>query len=203
MSPYHNHTLIPKTELLSRIWQIFLFLSAGQSRKKKLMSCYYNIHNLLVLHFHGLCLFHQTHFSIKPDYRCNVQAINATINNTLMEQGLTSHQAQEQLEKFGKNEIALQTPFSISKAILAELGTVINGILALAALFSFYINNIIDGVFILAVIALNTILSFIQEYKAEKALEKLKMYTSSACTTLRDGKIIQIPTNQLVPEDIV
>ncbi|RJQ38457.1 cation-translocating P-type ATPase [Candidatus Microgenomates bacterium] len=120
-----------------------------------------------------------------------------------MENGLSVKEAQEKLKIFGKNEIkttGINSPFSI---FFSQLPTTINYILAFAAILSFLLKNLLDGIFILAVLFLNTIFGFIQEYKAEKSLEKLKNFVKSNSRVIRNGKETEVPTEDLVPQDLV
>lgn len=120
-----------------------------------------------------------------------------------MEKGLTTEEAQQKLVSFGKNQITtkeIQSPLSI---YLSQFPTSINAILSFAAIVSFIIHDVIDSIFIFAIIILNSTFSFIQEYKAEKALQKLKSFIKPVSTVIRDGHEIQIPTEELVPQDIV
>lgn len=117
--------------------------------------------------------------------------------------GLTSQEASTLLEKIGKNEITTKRSFTVLSLFLAQYKDVINAILFVAGIFSFIIGDPIDGVFILAVFVLNGVFGFIQEYRAEKSIEKLKEYVKSTTRVMRDGKEIQIPTNNLVPGDFV
>lgn len=93
-----------------------------------------------------------------------------------MEPGLTSAQVLEKIHTFGKNEIIIEKRFTILSLLFSQFPTFINGILFLASLFSFIINDITDGILILAIILINAIFGFFQEYKAEKSLEKLKTH---------------------------
>ncbi len=120
-----------------------------------------------------------------------------------MQDGLTTAQAQENLIKYGKNIITSSTTTSAIKIFLSQFATVINAILLVAAIFSFVIHSILDASFIIAIIILNACLGFLQEYKAEKALEKLKAYTSPTARVIRGGKEHEVPASQVVPEDIV
>jgi Ca2+-transporting ATPase len=120
-----------------------------------------------------------------------------------MEKGLTQREVQTHLATYGKNLIESHTTSSTFTIFFAQFPTVINGILILAAIFSFAINNILDGTFILTIIFLNAGLGFMQEFKAEKALEKLKQYAAPTARVIRAGKEEEILAEELVPEDIV
>lgn len=120
-----------------------------------------------------------------------------------MEKGLTTSQAQEKLQLAGKNEIVSAKRISAIGIFASQFPTFINGILALAALFAFFISDMLDAFFIAGILVLNGFFGFIQEYRAEKSLEKLKTLITPLSRVFRDGKQIQIPTVELVVGDIV
>ncbi len=117
--------------------------------------------------------------------------------------GLTTKEALDKQKQYGKNEITTQTKNSPLFLFFSQFPTTINAILALAGLFSFIIGNTLDGFFIFAVLVINALFSFFQEYKAEKALEKLKSFITPLSHVMRDGKQEEIETINLVPGDIV
>lgn len=120
-----------------------------------------------------------------------------------MEKGLTSLEAFEKLKTFGKNEITTQERISAFSLFVSQFPTFINGILVTASILSFITAGIIDGIFILIILLLNSFFGFIQEYRAEKSLDKLKTYVKSVIRVVRDGKEIQLDAVDLVPGDIV
>lgn len=87
--------------------------------------------------------------------------------------------------------------------LLAQFPTLINAILATASVFSFFIGNTIDGLFIIAILLLNALFGFLQEYQAEKSLEKLKSFIKPLCRVIRNEQEVQIPTSAIVPGDTV
>ncbi|MBU2632472.1 HAD-IC family P-type ATPase, partial [Patescibacteria group bacterium] len=120
-----------------------------------------------------------------------------------MPEGLSSKVAKENLKKYGPNKIIVKKNFKVVWLFLSQFPSFINGILLLAAIFSFTINHALDGFFILAILALTIIFGFFQEYKAEKALEKLKEYVSPLSKVIRDNKEILISTEDIVPGDVI
>lgn len=120
-----------------------------------------------------------------------------------MERGLTQKEVQEKLQQFGKNEITATTAFSSLTLFLSQFPTGINFVLTTAAFLSFFIGDAIDGGLILLVLFLNALFGFVQEYRAEKSLQKLKSFITPLSRVIRDGKEQQIATTQLVPGDIV
>ncbi|MBI4084570.1 MAG: cation-translocating P-type ATPase [Candidatus Levybacteria bacterium] len=120
-----------------------------------------------------------------------------------MEVGLTEAQAHELTRQVGKNEIVVKRSFSGLRLFFSQFPTFINGILVLAALFAYLIHDVIDAVFILTIILGNGLFGFFQEYKAEKALERLKSYTTTVVRVLRDGREQEIATLDVVPGDLI
>lgn len=117
--------------------------------------------------------------------------------------GLSSSEAIAGLLKYGKNEIPHSNPKTPLKMLLGQLPTLMNGLLGMAALFSFLFSDLVDGFFILATICINSIFTFIQEYKAEKTLESLIDFTPQQVNVLRDGKEQPIAATQIIPGDVV
>lgn len=120
-----------------------------------------------------------------------------------MEQGLTTIEVEEATLRFGKNTIAAKPPPSPFFLFLSKFPTVLNAILAVAGIFSIAANDFIDGIFIGMVLVLNSLVEFIQEYKAEKSLEKLKNYIKPLSRVIRNGKEEEIDTQNIVVGDIV
>lgn len=117
--------------------------------------------------------------------------------------GLTSEHAEKLLAEVGKNEIVTKEQTTPLQILFSQFTTAINAILASAGILAFFISDIFDSLFIFAILIINGLLGFVQEYQAEKALEKLKNYSSPLSRVIRNGKEEQIPTINIVPGDIV
>lgn len=120
-----------------------------------------------------------------------------------MEKGLSHEEVLKLLKEYGRNEIQAKQKISAISIFLSQFPTFLNGILFLAAIFSFVIRDYLDGGFIVAVLLLNGVVGFIQEYNAEKSMEKLKDYVKPVSRVVRDGKEMEVPTSELVPGDLV
>ena len=120
-----------------------------------------------------------------------------------MEKGLTSLSALEKQKTFGKNEITTQERISTLSLFVSQFPTFINAILLAASIISFITGSMIDGIFILIILLLNAFFGFIQEYRAERSLDKLKTYVKPVVRVIRDGKEIQLEAIDIVPEDII
>ena len=117
--------------------------------------------------------------------------------------GLTSAQAAERLERFGKNALAEGKKKSGLQVFLEQFQDLLVVILLVAAVISAVSGNVESTIVIFAVLILNAILGTVQHFKAEKSLESLKAMSSPTAKVLRDGKRAVIPSAQIVPGDIV
>ncbi len=123
--------------------------------------------------------------------------------------GLTAGQAQERLEQYGRNKLATAEKPSLLKRFLTQLKDPMLIILMIAAAVS-AVTNILSGhtnmsevIIILVVVLLNAVLGVVQESKAEAAIEALQTMTAATCKVLRDGKMVVLHSDELVPGDIV
>ncbi len=117
--------------------------------------------------------------------------------------GLNSEEARLRLERFGPNEIKeakKKTPFAM---LLGQFKDFMILILIAAAIISGIVGEPLDTIAIIVIVILNGIIGFIQEYRAEKAIEALKKMAQANVNVKRDGAIHSIPINELVPGDIV
>lgn len=117
--------------------------------------------------------------------------------------GLTTQQAAERRKSFGLNRLFEKPPRSPWLLFFGQFKSLLILILMIGAGLAASIGNIKDATVILSVVFLNAILGFYQEYRAEKSLSALKNMLASKARVRRDGTVIEIPSEQLVPGDIV
>jgi Ca2+-transporting ATPase len=117
--------------------------------------------------------------------------------------GLTHEQAEELRKTYGFNEIPQKRKKTIFKKIIEALIEPMALILLVASIFAIIIGELINGLAILGVVAINTIISLIQDRKAEKAVEELKKILSPQSKVIRNGNIDVIASRFLVPGDII
>lgn len=120
-----------------------------------------------------------------------------------MTEGLTTTQAKQLLKDLGPNRISDGQGFSFFGLLFSEVFSFLNILLILAGFVSLAIKDVIDGGLIFAIVLLNSGVSFWQEYKAERTLEELKNLTYSYIRCLRDGKMISLNSEELVPGDLI
>jgi len=119
------------------------------------------------------------------------------------EEGLGREEAAERLKKYGENKLIKTRHFDAVKVFLNQFKSFLIIILIFAAVLSVFMKSVIDAVVIFAIILLNAGLGFSQEYKAEKAIEKLKKIMVPQAKVLRDGKVMNIDSKKIVPGDIL
>lgn len=117
--------------------------------------------------------------------------------------GLTTKQAKEASVKYGPNLLPKKGGSSGLKIFLNQLKNPFSAILIAAAGFSLIAGDRFDGALISAILILNTILGFWQEFKASKELEALKSFEVLYSRVLRDGREVEIPSSEIVPGDLV
>jgi len=126
-----------------------------------------------------------------------LKTLNSNIN------GLTSEQAQESLIKYGKNELVEEKKAGPVRLFLGQFMDILILILIIAAVAAYYVGDTLDAIVILIVVLINAIVGFIQEYRAEKAMEKLKGLISSEAVVIRDGQEQKVTAGDLTMGDIV
>ena len=120
-------------------------------------------------------------------------------------EGLTSSEAEERLKEHGNNELAGKKPESLLVRFLKQFADVLIIILIIAGVVSIIVepSEWIESLIIFIVILINACIGVYQENKAEKSLEALEKMSAPLCKVIRDGKVVQLSTKNLVPGDIV
>ncbi|WP_319508710.1 cation-transporting P-type ATPase [uncultured Methanolobus sp.] len=119
------------------------------------------------------------------------------------EKGLSNQEALERIEKYGKNELEEKERTTALKVFAAQFVNLIVWVLMAAAVISLMIDETIDFWVIMFTIAVVIVLGFIQEYRAEKAMEALKSIVQPETTVFRDQKLRKILTTEIVPGDVL
>ncbi len=117
--------------------------------------------------------------------------------------GLNSAQTVERLAKWGANALPVTPPRSPWRVLLAQFKSVMIVILMGAALLAAIVGSVKDASVILAVVVINALVGFYQEYRAERSLDALKSMLPVNATVRRDGSSRKISAEAVVPGDIV
>jgi Mg2+-importing ATPase len=117
--------------------------------------------------------------------------------------GLTSGQAAESLERFGPNELAPTTRYSLIADIWHSLANPLTIILLMAAAVSAFLGQRVDAAIIGTMVLLSTIIDLTQTHRSVTAMNKLRAQVSPTATVLRDGDWKEIHRRDVVPQDII
>ncbi|KAA8566891.1 hypothetical protein EYC84_009988 [Monilinia fructicola] len=132
------------------------------------------------------------------DYETVAQELEANLQD-----GLTDAEAKARLELYGKNELDDGPGVQPVKILIHQVANAMILVLIMAMAVSFGIGSYIEGGVISAVIFLNIVIGFINEYKAEKTMDSLRSLSSPTAQAVRDGKIQVVPTVEIVVGDMV
>mgnify|MGYP000185611484 CR=1 FL=1 len=117
--------------------------------------------------------------------------------------GLSSEESLRRRKKYGKNTIESKRRFVGLLLFLKQFDDVFVWILAAAGLFALLLGEMRDAGIVSIIILVNATIGFIQEYKAERIIEKLTKFVSDTATVFREGEKKDIPVADIVPGDIV
>ena len=133
----------------------------------------------------------------------DTESIQEKLGLDSLKLGLRSDEAKQRLFQFGKNEIIegkVRSPLTI---LVAQFSDFMILILIGAAIISGIISDLTDTVIIIAIIALNALIGFIQEYRAESAIAALKRLAALNARVIRDGEVTSVPAQEVVIGDVV
>ncbi|MCS7298309.1 MAG: HAD-IC family P-type ATPase [Bacteroidia bacterium] len=140
------------------------------------------------------------HLPFAP-HAASVEEVASTLHTT--PQGLSSHEAERRLKQVGPNHIQKAPSISLWKILWHQFSSPFIYLLIAAVGISLLLGDYVDAIVIAAVLILNAIIGFIQEYNAERAVEALRSMTAPQATVLRNGVEQRIPAAHLVPGDVV
>lgn len=131
-----------------------------------------------------------------------------TVHATLAElksgpAGLRTEEARQRLELYGPNELQAAHRISPWKLLLDQFKNVLIVILLVATGLSVFLGEGVEAIVIGVIVLFAVGLGFIQEFRAERAIDALRKMAAPTATTLRDGEEVVVPAQHLVPGDIV
>jgi Ca2+-transporting ATPase len=135
-------------------------------------------------------------------YKLNVEAAVRELDTDL-DQGLSDAEARARLQRFGLNELIERGSKSPLLILWDQLREIMVVILLVAAAVSAILGEFNDVIVIMAIVILNAILGFSQEYRAEQAIAALKKLAVPTVKVRRAGRLLEISARELVPGDIV
>lgn len=136
-----------------------------------------------------------------PWFREPLESVFEKLNSS--ESGLDAAQAQERLTQYGPNELQGGSAISAWGILLDQFKNILIIILLLATGLSIVLGHGIEAVAIAVIVLFAVILGFVQEYRAERAIEALREMAAPLANVLRGGEEIKIAAREVVPGDII
>jgi P-type Ca2+ transporter type 2C len=140
--------------------------------------------------------------SLMQWYKLETDQVVAQLETDLAH-GLSQVEAEKRLERYGPNELEERGAISPWVILINQFKEVMVAILIVAAVVSLALGEYLDAAVIMAIVILNAILGFSQEYRAEQAMAALKRLAVPTVHVRRDGEVEELPSTGLVPGDIV
>ncbi|HWP42396.1 MAG TPA: magnesium-translocating P-type ATPase [Blastocatellia bacterium] len=116
--------------------------------------------------------------------------------------GLTTDEASRRLKLYGSNALKPRKETATLSLLLSQFKSPLISILLLAALLSFFLQETVDALIIVAIILLSGFLGFLQEKRAADAVEKLLAIVQIKAQVMRDGSPVEIPIEEVIPGDV-
>lgn len=129
--------------------------------------------------------------------------LSANLSPIQSSTGLSTALAARRLAEDGPNVLPEPAHVSAVRLFVRQFSNIMIGVLAGAALLSGWLQAWIDAAAILAIIVLNGMLGFVQEYKAERSLAALRRFSETNACVIRDGRRRHVPARELVVGDLI
>lgn len=127
-----------------------------------------------------------------------IQQLEADVEN-----GLSKAEAGRRVENYGRNELDDGPGVQPVKILIAQVANAMTLVLILAMAVSFGIKSWIEGGVVAAIIVLNIVVGFLQEYQAEKTMDSLRSLSSPTANVVRDGVSVNVPSAEIAVGDVV
>lgn len=119
------------------------------------------------------------------------------------ENGLTKADAASRVQQYGRNELDDGPGVQPIKILISQVANAMMLVLILAMAVSFGIKSWIEGGVVTAIIVLNIVVGFLQEYQAEKTMDSLRSLSSPTANVVRDGSQVNVSSAEIAIGDIV
>jgi P-type Ca2+ transporter type 2C len=117
--------------------------------------------------------------------------------------GLSSEEVARRLEQFGPNELQASGRVSPWAILLEQFKNVLIIILLVATALSAFLGHGVEAIAITVIVLFAVVLGFLQEYRAERAIEALRELAAPKATVIRDGRERDVSARDLVPGDVI
>ncbi len=119
------------------------------------------------------------------------------------DRGLTGAEAERRLQTIGLNALVEKLRDTPWKILLQQFSDFMVLVLLAATVVAFALGEVGDAITIVAIVVMNGVLGFFQEYRAEQSVAVLKRLTAPTAQVVRDGSTLRIPADELVPGDVI
>jgi len=117
--------------------------------------------------------------------------------------GLSQQDVEERIKTHGYNVLKKKKGRGVVSIFLDQFKDLFIGVLLVATIISFLLGETMDAYIICIIVIINALMGLAQEYKAEKAIERLQELASPSATVMRDGQVTEIPADHVVPGDVM
>lgn len=124
-------------------------------------------------------------------------------NESRMYTGLSSKEAEHKLERCGPNTLTAKKKISAIKILFDQFTDFMVLVLLASTAISMFMGEITEAVTIIAIVIINAILGFIQEYRTEQTMEALKGLAAPTARVIRDSRLETVPAENIVPGDLI
>lgn len=117
--------------------------------------------------------------------------------------GLSEKEAEKKYKKHGPNVLTEKKKISPFKILIEQFSDFMVLILIASTLVSAFMGEITEAITIITIVVVNAVLGFVQEYRTERTMEALKGLAAPTARVIRDGRMVEIPAEKIVPGDLV
>jgi P-type Mg2+ transporter len=139
--------------------------------------------------------------AITPYWNLKIPDLLNEVHSTT--DGLSSAEARKRLQQVGPNVLKPHRHYTVFQSLVSQFTSPLVLILIFAAVVSVIAGELTDALIVIIIVIASALLSFVQEYRASQAVEKLRAQVTTKASVLRDGKPQIIPVEEIVPGDIV
>ena len=138
---------------------------------------------------------------LSPPHTCTLEEVCSDLGTS--PSGLAPEEAQIRLGEFGPNELEARGGASAWAILLAQFKNVLILILLAATAVSAFLGHAVEAVAIAVIVLFAAVLGFVQEYRAERAMEALRKLAAPMARVVRGGRELSVPARELVPGDLI
>ena len=119
------------------------------------------------------------------------------------EDGLSSAEAERRLSHFGLNQLAESKPRLMHSLLIDQFKSIVIILLLVVGVLAIVLDDALEGIAIFAVVGINALIGFLTEWRATRSMEALRRLGHIDTVVIRDGKMMELSAEELVPGDIV